>query len=361
VKYLQSGASRFVHGERDTTNPTMAARFVMGRGGGRALRRYKRRAIRPKRFKGNPTLASVASLVPGGGLVGGLLGGLSGRFKPPSEARAAGLAPQLVTAALQGNLTAARAIIDKTQIGVQKERAVWQAALTQLTPAIVAAVQKYAKSIPMPDYKNVETTVQTALARPFQLPGTAAGGASPFTALATPQGVALAGKIITTATRRSRRQRYPTYTDRYGRQRYSYKEPGGQLRIPAGATPTPGTPYSFFRGAVGAGGAAATAGQLAVAGAAGVAAYLVTQRLLAALGGRAQGKEEAGVSATLALRQARADFEKQHGRKLTAAESREMSAAWKTQLLELGYNPTTFTRERSGFESFLETYNPLGG
>jgi len=160
---------------------------------------------------------------------------------------------------------------------------------------------------------------------------------------------------------RGRRPRYPSYIDRYGRQRYSTKPPGSQFRLPAGAQAAPDSPYSFFTGRLGAGGAAVTAGQVAVAAAAGAAAYLVTQRLLEHLGGRAQRAEEAGVNAALAFRQARADFKAQHGREMNAAERKEAGEAYKAQLLELGYDPVTFTRTRGRVAEFLETYNPLGG
>jgi hypothetical protein len=112
---------------------------------------------------------------------------------------------------------------------------------------------------------------------------------------------------------------------------------------------------------VGAGGAATTVGQLAVAGAAGIGAYLVTQALLKHLGGRAQRKEEAGVNAALAFREARAEFQRQQGRAPNRAELAEMKQAYQEQLVALGYDPVTFTRTRSRVAQFFETYNPLGG
>lgn len=149
-----------------------------------------------------------------------------------------------------------------------------------------------------------------------------------------------------------RRARYPAYQDRYGRQRYSYKQPGESFRLPAGAMPMPGAPYSFFRGAVGGGGAGTTVGQLAVAGAAGAGAYLVTQKLLQYLGGRAQSAEEAGVNAARAHREALLAHPDQKA---------EINAAYFAKLQELGYDPTTFTRTRGAVSQFLETYNPFGG
>jgi len=360
VKYLQSNASKFVHGERPTNNPTMAARFIIGRGkvAQSRLKQYARRVVKARRYKGNPSLAGLASVVPGGGLLGGLLGGLGGRFKKPSEVRAAAVAPQIVAAANAGNLMAARGLIERAaKPMIAKESAVWKAAAAQLAPNTVAAVKKNAASIPQADQSNPEAFAASVMGyQPTVAPG--AAGLAQYGSLVTPQ---LVTAVARAAAPKRARARYPTYTDRYGRQRYSTKPPGSQYRLPAGATASPGAPYSFFRGAVGAGGAAATVGQLAVAGAAGVAAYLVTQRVLAALGGRAQGKEEAGVAAALAFRQARADFKQQQGRDPNAAELKEMKAAYQQQLVELGYDPVTFTRERSRVEEFLETYNPLGG
>lgn len=175
--------------------------------------------------------------------------------------------------------------------------------------------------------------------------------------LLDPRSVAALGRAA--KPRRQRRARYPAYTRRDGRQVYSTKPPGSPYRLPAGAVPSPGTPYSFFRGAVGAGGAAATVGQVALAGAAGVAAYLITQRLLQHFGSKALKKEEAGVAAALAFRQARADFQMQQGRMPNKAELQQMKQAYVAQLTDLGYDPVTLTRKRSGIESFLSTYNPF--
>jgi hypothetical protein len=131
------------------------------------------------------------------------------------------------------------------------------------------------------------------------------------------------------------------------------------MRLPAGAQAAAGTPYNFFTGAVGKGSRLQTAGQVATAAGAGIAAYLVTQRILANMGSGAQRAEEAGVNAALSLRQARADLERQQGKPVTQAQAREMAAAMRTQLVQLGYDPVTFTRKRSRVENFLEDYNPL--
>lgn len=345
-----------IMGYEKTSNPTPAAVSMLGKRRVKAAqRKLKKRGIK-RRHKGNPLPAVV-------GLLGGALGGVSKRFRAPSEVRAARLAPSIIQAANAGNLTAARGLIERAARPMKvAESNVWKAAAAQLSADIVKQVSINSKSIPMADQSDPEHFAASVAASPFQASGSgpaASGIATALNVLSAPGTVRAIASVARGGSRR--RQRYPTYIDRYGRQRYSTKPPGGELRLPAGATPAPGTPYSFFQGAVGKGGAAATAGQLAVAAGAGIAAYLVTQRVLAALGGKAQRAEEAGVNATLALRQARADLERQQGHKATPAQVREMSAAWKQQLVQLGYDPVTFTRKRSGVESFLEDYNPLGG
>jgi hypothetical protein len=362
--WSQSVARRSLLGhDTDTMNPSIAAKSLLGRV---AVAKAKRTQKWKRRFhRENLSLGSIGSLVPGGGLFGGLLGGLGGRFRAPSEKRAARVAPGVIQAANAGNLVAVKGIIHRAQpgFGIAKERAVWQSALAQVKPQLVAQAQKNDKNIPEADHKNPEAFAASIAASAAMMPTAvpAAGGLSQYSSLLTPGLVTGVVRAASGSRRRSTRGRYPTYVDRYGRQRYSTKPPGTELRIPQGATPTPGTPYNFFRGAVGAGGALATAGQVALAAGAGIAAYLVTKRVLAALGGRAQAKEEAGVNAALAFRQARADFKQQQGRDPNREELQEMKAAYQQQLLELGYDPVTFTRTRSGVEEFLESYNPLGG
>jgi len=362
--WSQSIARRSLLGG-DTMNPTIAARSLLERGRGkravaRAIRKQHRR--RKPSHKWNPDIAGLASLVPGGSVITSLLGGLGKRFKAPSEVRAGRLAPAIVQSANAGNLTAARGLIERAARPMNvAESNVWKAAAAQLAASTIAAVKANLASIPQADQADPERFAASVVASAYQPMATAAAGTPAATLLGvlgqpgTIRAIASAAK-----PRRQARGRYPTYSD-HGRQRYSSKPPGSELRIPAGATMTPGTPYSFFRGAVGGGGALATAGQVALAAGAGIAAYLVTQRLLAALGGRAQKREEAGVAAALALRQARADLAKQQGYPITPAQAKEMGAAYKQQLIELGYDPVTFTRKRSGVEGFLEAYNPFGG
>lgn len=346
-----------IMGHEATMNPTPAAAALLGSRRVNKAKAALRRLVRRPAHKGNPLPAIV-------GILGGL-GGLSKRFKQPSEKRAAALAPQIVAAANAGNLMAARGLIERAAIPMKvAESNVWKAAAAQLSANTVAAVHKQAASIPQANQSGPEAFAASVLAAPTAVVPTIGAPASPAATLLGVLGQPGTVRAIASAARprAQRRGRYPTYMDRYGRQRYSTRPPeAGEMRLPAGATPSPGTPYSFFQGAIGQGGALKTAGQLAVAGAAGVGAYLVTKRLLAALGGRAQSKEEAGVNAARAFRASFEDFKQQHGRYPTPAERVPMKAAYQQQLIDLGYDPVTFTRTRSGVESFLEDYNPLGG
>ena len=355
-------------GYEKTSNPTPAAASMLGHGRVKRAKKKLRRLGRKRAHRGNPLPAVVGLL----GGAGGLVGKLGGRFRAPSEKRAGGVAESVVQAAISGNLTAARGLIERAaKPMLAKEAAVWKAAAARLPPEIIDAVRRNASRIPQADQSSPEAFASSVLGNPVTAasPVVAAGGVGGGSALEQITGaLAQPGTIRAVASvarggrrRRSGYGRYPTYTDRYGRQRYSSKPPGTELRIPAGATPSPGTPYSFFRGAVGTGGAAATAGQVALAAGAGLAAYLVTSKLLQYLGGRAQAKEEAGVNAALAFREARAEFARQQGRPPNRTELREMSDAYKAKLLELGYDPQTFTRTRSRTEQFLEDYNPFGG
>jgi len=147
-----------------THNPGPAAASLLGRARGkRAVRRAVRRVGRLRRsfHRGNPLPAVIGAVLSAKGLVGKL----GGRFKTPSEARAGGAAQQLVAAAVAGNLTAAKAIAERTEIGIQKERAVWRKAFTQVPASIVALVKKYEMQIPGVDHSTPEAAAESALAR----------------------------------------------------------------------------------------------------------------------------------------------------------------------------------------------------
>lgn len=357
--WSQSVARRSLMGRERTHNPSPAAAKLLGkRAVKRAKAKLKRRGKR-RAHKGNP-LPAVVGLLGGSGL----LGKLGGRFRPPAEVRAAKVAESVVQAANSGNLTAAAGLIERANKPmIAKEHAVWVAAAARLSPQTIAAVKANAKRIPAADQSDPEKFAASVLGNPVQIAGEAPSGIqSALGILQQPGTIRTIGKLAT--PRRGRRQRYPTYTDRYGRQRYSTKPPGSQMRLPAGATPSPGTAYSFFRGAVGRGGAATTAAQLGVAAAAGAAAYFGTQAILKYFGGRAVRQEEAGVQLALAARDARKEYALSHNLRgapptygVPASVIREIGAGMKQQLAELGYNAQG-VRTRSGVENFLSDYAP---
>jgi len=354
-------ARRSMMGKERTHNPSPAAHALLGkRAVKRAKAKLKKRGKR-RAHRGNPLPAVVGVLSGLGGL-----GKLGGRFRQPSEVRAAKVAESVVQAANNGNLTAAAGLIERAaKPMIQKEHLVWAAAAARLSPAIVMAVKANAKLIPAADQSGPEQFAASVLGNPVSAPGTGAGSPSALSQITGVLGQPGTIRAIAGAARpRSRRQRYPTYTDRYGRQRYSTKPPGSELRLPAGATPSPGTAYSFFRGAVGRGGAATTAAQLGVAAAAGAAAYFGTQAILKYFGGRAVRQEEAGVQLALAARDARKEYALAHGLRgapptygVPASVIREIGAGMKQQLAELGYNAQG-VRTRSGVENFLSDYAP---
>lgn len=76
------------------------------------------------------------------------------------------------------------------------------------------------------------------------------------------------------------------------------------------------------------------------------AGYWIGTKLNRYLAGRALAREEAGVQAALAFREARADAAAAKGAKLTAAETRSMGDVYKAQLVAMGYDPKTFTKKR---------------
>lgn len=159
--WSQSVARRALMGGERTHNPSPAAFFTLQKSfGKRRLLRGIRKVNRLRRsfHRGNPLPAVL-------GLAGGLAGKLGGRFKTPSERRAAGPAQALVDAAVKGNLTAAKAIAERTEIGIQKERAVWRKAFTQIPPNIVELVKKYNEQIPGVDHSTPEAARDSALAR----------------------------------------------------------------------------------------------------------------------------------------------------------------------------------------------------
>lgn len=352
-------------GHEPTMNPTPAQFFLLkqGLGARRAKLGIKRAGRLRRRFhKGNP-LPAVAAIMGSDALkhipiVGKI-------FVTPSEKRAAAVVGQVVVSANAGNLVAVKGIMHRAApgFGIAKERAIWGTALAQVKPELVARTNKLFKTIPEADHTNPEMFAQSVAAAAGQFTaGAGAGGptlAQQFSAYA-PAITSVAR--ATTSRSRGGRRRYPTYTDRYGRQRYSTKEPGTQMRLPAGATPSPDTAYSFMSGAVGKGSAGQTAGQLGIAAAAGAAAYFGTKAILKYFGGKAVAQEEAGVQLALAARAARYEYAMAHNLRgkpptygVPASVIREIGAGMKAKLAELGYNAQG-VRTRSRTENFLSTY-----
>lgn len=152
----------------DSQNPTLAAKMLLGlqRRGGGARRRSpfakglaRARRLRRSFFRGNPAPAVVAALA------GKLPGFARGLFKTPSEKRAGAIAGSLVASAVAGNLTAAKAIDERQEIGIAKERAVWRRAWTQVPAKIKQLLKQYGELVPGVDHSTPETAGETALAR----------------------------------------------------------------------------------------------------------------------------------------------------------------------------------------------------
>lgn len=154
-------ARRSLMGNERTHNPSPAAAAILLKSRGKrrvglAIRRAGR--LRRSAHRGNPLPAVL-------GVLGGLGGKLGGRFKTPSEKRAGSVAGRLVDAAVRGNLTAAKAIAERTEIGIQKERAVWRKAFQQIPPNIIELVKKYNEQIPGVDHSSPEAAADSAISR----------------------------------------------------------------------------------------------------------------------------------------------------------------------------------------------------
>ena len=148
-------------GHEPTMNPTPAAMSILKSafGGPRVAQAIQRIGKRRKSaHKGNPLPALVA------GEVLSHIPGIKNIFKTPSEKRAAAVAQSLVASANQGNLTAAKAILERSVIGIMKERAIWTAASAQIPKNIKDLVKKYEAVIPGVDHSSPEAAAQSALA-----------------------------------------------------------------------------------------------------------------------------------------------------------------------------------------------------
>lgn len=161
----QGVARKLLLGEK-SQNPTLAASALLRSLGKRRVTRALRRVskIRRRFHKGNPAPALVAALG------GKIFSGLGKRFRASSDKRAQGIAAGLVIAANQGNLTAARGLIERAAVPMNaKEKAVWAAAAGQLAPKIRASVGKYAELIPAADQSGPEQFAASVMAQPVSL------------------------------------------------------------------------------------------------------------------------------------------------------------------------------------------------
>lgn len=148
-------------GHERTQNPSLAAAALLKSSLGRRKLGSVLKGLRRRRrsfYRGNPVPAlAVAAL--------SKVGFLKGLGKTPSEKRAGKVASALISSAVQGNLTAAKAIEARQSIGIMKERSVWQAAWAQVPTKIKALLKKYAELVPGVDHSTPETAAQEALAR----------------------------------------------------------------------------------------------------------------------------------------------------------------------------------------------------
>lgn len=331
-------ARQALMGAERTSNPFPAAVSMIGKARvARASRvYYAKRASKPH-YKGNPVPALLLGLAPKLGITGLIGGGPDAAKQKLRIAKLDDYAYQVINtkgAAGQEALMHLQAIAQRQEghgVAINDP-------IVNHARELVDAIKKAATPPPA-------STAQKALSV-LQQPGTI-GAIAALSATQKKQGFKydkygnLTQKV------------FNGYNPNTGKPRYK-QVPVGQGGIPGAGAAAGLAPAALggasFLGTVGAGGAALTAAQLATAGAAGVGAYFVTQKLLQYLGGKALSAEEAGVAASLAHREALQKY---------PAQKDQINAAWRNQLIELGYDPVTFTRKRSGLENFLSDYNPF--
>lgn len=312
-------------------------------------------------------------------------GGLAELAKKFIKTSAAGpnkdVAQQLLSLAMAGNLVAIQAIASRASIQTKSSAAPYLEALNalhslpnwpQLDKAVSAAVQK--GTIPAAWWQlppNGVIPAVTAAAAHSTAP-VSSHESSPsaigavLATLSTPAGARAAGTVaasIIRATASGRRYQTQRYRDPYTgrtRSRRVYLDP--PIQRGGGMVSTEGLPVGEVASAAGAvkgiggAGGSAAAGALAKTGVVigGLAAgYFIGHELNNYLAGRALSKEQAGVQAALAFRQARAAAAARKGAPLTTAEVQSLGAAYKAGLVQLGYDPKTFTRTRSTVERFF--------
>lgn len=159
--WSQSQARASLMGRERTHNPSPAAasiiRQAIGKRKTKAAVKFHRK-LRRRFFRGNPAPAAVIA-------VASKIPGLGGVFKTPSEKRAGKVAGSLVASAVSGNLTAAKAIEERQEIGIQKERTVWRSAWAQVPAKIKKQLKQYAELVPGVDHSSPESAADSALSR----------------------------------------------------------------------------------------------------------------------------------------------------------------------------------------------------
>lgn len=193
--------------------------------------------------------------------------------------------------------------------------------------------------------------------------------------LASPEGLRTVGAIARAVSSRSRR-RGGYYTDSYGRRRRR-RGYASESMVDEGEEETPaetGEPEEVndegmvpaaehVAGRVARGDTfgiqGATPAKLAGVAAAGVASYLVTRALLRHFGDQPMEAQRAGVEASKAFREARAEYQREHGVPPTGAQLRTMRDAWIHKLAELGYTVEggAVEYQPNAAQRFLSTYS----
>src|SRR5258707_2271251 len=209
-----------------TANPTPAASKLLGPATVKRGKRVLRRAGKKRAYKGNPVPAAVstaASFIPGGGILSGLLSGkvagIDLKSRAAYEAGRASSYDLWYNEALAGNLGSLENLRQAGGVDEPgKPGQPWpHIAPSQGSKDYAAAKYQLAKAALASKRGNVTPGQQ----------GTSLGSL-----LATPGAPAAAAAIVRAIGRPSRRrQRYPSYMDRYGTQRYSYRPPGSSMRL----------------------------------------------------------------------------------------------------------------------------------
>lgn len=320
----------------DTSNPTPAAKALLRKGLG--ARRYTKAVKRSKRrrsyHRGNPAPAAL-------GVLAGLFKGKLGQRLTGSPRYDGGPLVTTVQSFLeriqkggQEGLAAVQQLHREATNVSGKHRMQWAKVWNTELPALGGALKPAIRA----EIKRLDPTALVATG------AERATASDPNESALARAAQGLAPVVIRETLKASKpRARYQNYIDAAGVLRRRKVTPRAPRLPTGGAAAVRGGASQLGRAALGAG--------VAIGGLA--AGYYVGSKLNKYLAGRALGKEQAGVAAALALREARAEATAAKGSALTAAEARSLGAEYKAQLLQLGYDPVTFTRSRSIVERFF--------